>query len=220
MALSETLYIFPIWVNGVFRIKFFNSSLEGRLVVLRLSWKHSKHLLAPQEISLPQSIQKNFLISTFFFRLKVFVWEWQLGHKNLKFSIRLSVLFPFLWSSYKTSSSPCHSPLFPHFSHLYSNKLWFKIYLFIVVVEWEEFSTKASSKQRGEAWLIFLGNSLKSIFNSWHFFFKVFKLPPDLQYPNFSKISRYDSEEFIISYNSSFEKLSILVFAIINFSFN
>lgn len=50
---------------------------------------------------------------------KVAVWEWQFGHKNLKFSILLSVLSPLIWSTSKLSSWAFHL-LIPQIKHLYS----------------------------------------------------------------------------------------------------
>ena len=71
----------------------------------------------------------------------VVVWEWQLGHKNLKLDNLLSLLIPLIWSNSKDNVLPCHSVI-PHIAHLYGIKFSLIIVLLIKSLLCLEFSLK------------------------------------------------------------------------------
>ena len=70
---------------------------------------------------------------------------WQFGQSHRKFSIRLSLLFPLMWSSSKLIVFPSHSPVFPHPAHLYGIILCFINLFLTTLLVVLLFSTKISS---------------------------------------------------------------------------
>ena len=69
-----------------------------------------------------------------FFLLYVEVWEWQLGHKNFKFSRRLSLLLPLIWSNSMLSCLLFQLLFCPHSSHASFIMLFLFIKSFTIVL--------------------------------------------------------------------------------------
>ena len=73
----------------------------------------------------------------------VFVWLWQLGHKNLKLLILLSIWSPFIWSTWKRMGLFLHSSISQR-EHLFSNP-FSKSLLYKSEDLYPEFKQKTSS---------------------------------------------------------------------------
>lgn len=143
-ALSETPKDLPIEVSGSFWTCIISnnfSPLTSNFFVTVWRWQLT-HFDPNPAYSFEQI--GHMCVFLEFLPPNVLVWLWQFGHKNLKFSKRLSLLIPFLWSNWRTILTFCHMSRIPHW-HLYSIKLPSRILRFTKPRSSLLFSTKINS---------------------------------------------------------------------------